>query len=53
MTKTTTKEDGEPERRRRQSANEEDDEKGARTQGGLALSEARDRDDGEGGGKRR
>ena len=53
VTKTTMKEDGEPEIRRRQSADEEDENKEATTQRGPDLSEDEDRDDGKGGGKRR
>ena len=49
MTKTTTKEYGNPKRQRRQSAYEEDDNKEGIKQGGPALSEAGDGDDDEGG----
>ena len=53
VTKTTMKEDGEPEIRRRQSADEEDDDEYDMTQGGPDLSEDGDGDNGKGGGERR
>ena len=51
MTKTTTKEDGDPKHQRRKFSDKEDKDEEATMQGGPALSEAIDGDNVKGGGE--